>query len=290
MKDDYIHELIVKYKKYSLIRSMDDDGTYITEFLNQLDDGIAYGEQYASSIFGKKQGDNTIIALDIGCSHGAMTAGIANHRCVAKVVGIEIEKEAVELANGLKEAGYYKAADNLEFTIGKAEKLPFRDESFDYIFCHTVIEHVNDVEKCIAEMKRCLKNTGEILISAPNYRWFMEPHLKVPMIPGTGKGIVKLTARCLNKNYRFIDTLQFVTPGKIESILRQHQLSYENLSLKKYYSILVRMNRNGLSRQKAYPVIKLIYQLKLGKLFFILMGHTGIYPSISYRVSKKQVV
>ena len=34
------------------------------------------------------------------------------------------------------------------------ENLPFKDEQFDLIICHTVIEHVSNVEIVLSEMNR----------------------------------------------------------------------------------------------------------------------------------------
>lgn len=286
MNSNEIHELIFQYKSHSLIRSIEDDEKYINKFMSELDEGIHYGKEYADSVWNKYANDKKLSILDIGCSHGAMTAGIADHPNVSKIVGLEVEEDAVNLANGLKRLKYYPNGDKMEFIIGKAESLPFKNNSFDYIFCHTVIEHVDNIELSIAEMARCIKDNGEILISAPNYMWFMEPHLKVPMLPGFGKKTVKIIARLLNKNYCFVDTLQFVTPKKLEKTFRSNNLMYENLSLKKYYKILVRLDSKSLARKNIFLLIKVINQLKLGKLIVGIMLKTGIYPGLSYRLYK----
>ena len=43
-----------------------------------------------------------------------------------------------------------------------AENLPFEDNTFDFIFCYTVIEHVQNVEMAIEEMIRVTKKNGYI--------------------------------------------------------------------------------------------------------------------------------
>lgn len=288
MFDDKIQELIISYKENSLIRSLEQDTAYINQFLNNLNDGIQYGRQYGKKIIPKNSKNLKI--LDIGCSHGAMTAGIASLNHVSSITGLEIEKEAVDLANGLKKYGYYTAAGKLSFIVGKSEELPFPDCTFDLIFCHTVIEHVNNVSQCIAEMNRCIKTTGKIFISAPNYLWFKEPHLKVPMLPGMNKKMVKFIAFCLHKDYKFVDTLQFVTPRKLERAFAANGLAYKNLSLQKYYKIIKNLDIQELSRKNTLWVLRIINRLNMTKPIISIMKRTGIYPSVSYKLYKRKNV
>lgn len=43
--------------------------------------------------------------------------------------------------------------------LGRAERLPFNDNSFDNVLCITVLQNVEDINKAISEMKRvCKKN------------------------------------------------------------------------------------------------------------------------------------
>lgn len=46
----------------------------------------------------------------------------------------------------------------------RAEKLPFDEDSFDIIVTRNTLDHVEDVEKCMKEMKRVLKPEGAIYI------------------------------------------------------------------------------------------------------------------------------
>jgi ubiquinone/menaquinone biosynthesis C-methylase UbiE len=43
--------------------------------------------------------------------------------------------------------------------LGRAEKLPFKDDSFDNVLCVTVLQNVKNINKAISEMERvCKKN------------------------------------------------------------------------------------------------------------------------------------
>jgi 2-polyprenyl-3-methyl-5-hydroxy-6-metoxy-1,4-benzoquinol methylase len=56
------------------------------------------------------------------------------------------------------------------------EALPFRAGHFDIIICMDVLEHVQDPEKVLAEISRCLKPGGFCQITAINRFAFNDPH------------------------------------------------------------------------------------------------------------------
>lgn len=55
--------------------------------------------------------------------------------------------------------------------IGVGEQLPFKDNSFDYVFSYAVIEHLTNPQLCAAELARVVKPNGLIYCDAP----FMVP-------------------------------------------------------------------------------------------------------------------
>lgn len=51
---------------------------------------------------------------------------------------------------------------------GRADALPFEDESFDFVYCSHLLEHVEDPARVIAELLRVTKPTGGGYIEVPS--------------------------------------------------------------------------------------------------------------------------
>ena len=51
--------------------------------------------------------------------------------------------------------------------VSKAEEIPFCNECFDSLLCIEVLEHLPEPEAAVKEMRRVLKKSGYIFISAP---------------------------------------------------------------------------------------------------------------------------
>ena len=61
-----------------------------------------------------------------------------------------------------------KNKDAPEILFGNAEKIPFKDNTFDLIFTQETLEHIIFPDKFIEESKRVLKNGGDIIVDTPN--------------------------------------------------------------------------------------------------------------------------
>ncbi|MEL7627303.1 MAG: class I SAM-dependent methyltransferase [Anaerolineaceae bacterium] len=81
-------------------------------------------------------------------------------------VGLDIELPRV------KESQQF--TPNVFCTAG--EYLPLASDSFDLVFSHEVLEHVQDDEKAISEMVRVLKSGGRIVLFCPNRGYPFETH------------------------------------------------------------------------------------------------------------------
>jgi SAM-dependent methyltransferase len=102
--------------------------------------------------------------LDAGCGVGMYSERFRLFS--PHVTGVEIDPAAASQAHGRVP----------RVTIAPAEALPFADRSFDIVFSHEVIEHVNDDRQAAAEMARVLAVGGRILLFCPNRFYPYETH------------------------------------------------------------------------------------------------------------------
>ena len=52
--------------------------------------------------------------------------------------------------------------------VGRAQDIPFKDESFDSVLCTEVLEHLPEVEAGIKQIKRVLKKRGVSICNCPS--------------------------------------------------------------------------------------------------------------------------
>lgn len=87
------------------------------------------------------------LVLDIGCGTGYWLDN--------KTIGIDISEEMLKIAKN-------KSKKLLQ---AKIEQLPFKNKSFDTIFCFFSVLNMVDYEKSLKEIKRVLKKYQYILVS-----------------------------------------------------------------------------------------------------------------------------
>lgn len=109
---------------------------------------------------------------------------------------------------------------NSDYIKGSGESIPLPDNSMDCIVSFQVLEHVQDVEKTLAECARILKSKGYLHLVAPNYGSFWEPHYATVFPMFLGKPIYRLYLKLLGRNLNFLDSLQFITSKKINNSLK----------------------------------------------------------------------
>lgn len=138
--------------------------------------------------------------LDIGCGHGSMAIEIG--RRGGKVIGIEPCASWRQIAyQRMKELPFRQ---HIKIISGNAEKLPFKNDSFDYILSLQVLEHVQNVKLAIEEMTRVLRPGGIGYVSCENYLAFKEQHYKVAWLPLLPKNLAVIYLRAIGKNPEFI--------------------------------------------------------------------------------------
>lgn len=93
--------------------------------------------------------------LDIGCARGGLSAKFKENGCY--VVGVEVNKEAAEKAEGTCNKVLIGDIENLEV-----------DETFDVIVLADVLEHLKDPLNVLHKLKKNLTEEGYFVVSVPN--------------------------------------------------------------------------------------------------------------------------
>ena len=111
--------------------------------------------------------------LDIACGEGYGANLLAD---VAKsVIGVDISENAIEHAKNK----YTKP--NLSFIVGSCAAIPLPDNSIDLCVSFETIEHHDQHDIMMLEIKRVLRQNGILIISSPDkYYYSIEPDHKNP--------------------------------------------------------------------------------------------------------------
>lgn len=103
--------------------------------------------------------------LDFGCGKGLLLEEILKINPSLEATGADVSKTALEFAKkAFPKANFIK--------IEEGEKLPFKNNSFDFILAADVLEHVYDTDLIFSELSRILKPSGKIFISVPYHGMF----------------------------------------------------------------------------------------------------------------------
>jgi ubiquinone/menaquinone biosynthesis C-methylase UbiE len=97
--------------------------------------------------------------LDVGCGTGHWSRFYAS--LGFEVVGVDISPEMIYAAS-------LRNSSNCSFEIADISRLPFEDNSFEVVAAMAMLEFVSKVEAAVAEMFRCLKSNGSVIVGTLN--------------------------------------------------------------------------------------------------------------------------
>jgi len=108
--------------------------------------------------------------LDLACGLGT-TSFYLHQKYKCNVVGVDISKNLIDIAqNVLDKTGLQ---DKIQFVVADALKLPYPDNSFDFVITQAFFILINDKEKAIEEIYRVLKPNG--YLGSLELSWFKTP-------------------------------------------------------------------------------------------------------------------
>ncbi|GAB1542954.1 hypothetical protein NUACC21_56280 [Scytonema sp. NUACC21] len=100
-------------------------------------------------------------ALDVGCATGKYTCELAR-RFNFQVKGIDPLDDLLEMAR--EAATKQGLAEQVSFTKGSMESIPFEDAAFDLIWCRDALEQVPSLRQGFKECGRVLKHNGNMVL------------------------------------------------------------------------------------------------------------------------------
>ena len=139
------------------------------------------------------------------------------------VYGIDPSQEELEI---VKEKCLQVGINPDNFKSDFGENLSFPDAQFDFVHCFAVLEHVQDVKKCIGEMIRITKPGGLIYINTPNYKYPFERHYKIPFPTFLPKIFGYLYLFLLGRPFQFLRSVNFLGERQLNKILNQEKNIY----------------------------------------------------------------
>lgn len=100
------------------------------------------------------------IVLDIASGSGYGTQMISKN--AKHVYGVDIEEKAINYAISNFNA------PNISFKVGSGTAIPLDNDSIDTVVTFETLEHIENSEKFVSEIKRVLKKNGQLVLSTPN--------------------------------------------------------------------------------------------------------------------------
>lgn len=120
---------------------------------------IFYSDEMRKTVVDMANINGNSLVLEVGCGTGFTTEEIVRRTGENKVVAVDLTPEQMMKARA--------KLTNVNYFLGDAENLPFKDDFFDAAISAGSIEYWPHPQKGIEEMARVTKSGGKVVILAP---------------------------------------------------------------------------------------------------------------------------
>ncbi len=97
--------------------------------------------------------------LDVGCGAGQVAKAVKRERPDLAVSACDVSRAAIAAASA--------SPEGVDFRLALAERLPYDDAEFDFVWIFDVLEHVEGPEAVLREVARVLKPGGGFHVVLP---------------------------------------------------------------------------------------------------------------------------
>ncbi len=106
--------------------------------------------------------------LDVGCGPGTLTADIAALVAPGPVIGMDNAADIVASANA--DHGSAPGEASLSFETGDVYALSYKDDLFDIVHAHQVLQHLSNPIAALREMRRVVAPGGVVAVRDADYQ------------------------------------------------------------------------------------------------------------------------
>ncbi|MGH7563724.1 MAG: class I SAM-dependent methyltransferase [Gemmatimonadota bacterium] len=152
--------------------------------------------------------------VDLGAGTGLVRSAL-ERIADRPIVGFEIDRAFIE--------------DPARMAVADLLRLPVRDASIDFGIANHVYEHVADLERFFAELKRTLAPGGRVYLTAGSRFAPIEPHYRIPTLSWWPEPVATRILRWSGRGERY-DDIRFTTWRPLVETARAEGLELEDLT------------------------------------------------------------
>ena len=161
--------------------------------------------------------------------------------------------------------------------------VPVENNYYDLVFSYFVIEHVRNLEDYFTNAIRVLRPGGKFFVTTCNYKVGYEYHYR-KLLPLFSKSLSKILLKMSGRNINFFNSLNFVTPNKIDKCLKKLKgnglkFTITDIGKENFYSDL---SNESIHSKSFINIFKVINYLGLVNVFM----KWGFYNPLVYLITK----
>lgn len=100
-------------------------------------------------------------ALSLGCGTGALERDLVRRGLVARIAALDASPEALRIA---RDRAAEEGLAGIEYGLGDLNDLRLEAESFDAVFFHQALHHVEALESCLDRVEAALRPGGVLFV------------------------------------------------------------------------------------------------------------------------------